>query len=64
MILEPKKRDSVTASTFSPSIHHEGMGPDAMILVSLIFSFKPDFFLTLLFHLHQEILWFLFAFCH
>ena len=56
MILEPKKRDSVTASTFSPSIHHEGMGPDAMILVSLIFSFKPDFFLTLLFHLHQEIL--------
>ena len=44
MILEPKKRDSVTASAFSPSIYHEGMGPDAMILVSLIFSFKPAFF--------------------
>ena len=32
-ILEPKKRKSVTASTFSPSICHEVMGPNAMILV-------------------------------
>ena len=40
VILEPKKRKSVTTSTFSPSICHEIMGPDA-ILVSLIFSFKP-----------------------
>ena len=32
VILEPKKRKSVTASTFSPSICHEVLGPDAMIL--------------------------------
>ena len=32
VILEPKKRKSVTVSTFSPSICHEVMGPDAMIL--------------------------------
>ena len=34
VVLEPKKRKSVTASTFSPSICHEVMGPDAMILDS------------------------------
>ena len=28
VILEPRKRKSVTASTFSPSIGHEVMGPD------------------------------------
>ena len=33
VVLEPKKRKSVTISTFSPSICHEMMGPDAMILV-------------------------------
>ena len=33
VILEPKKRKSVTASTFSPSICHQVMGLDAMILV-------------------------------
>ena len=33
VILEPKKRKSVSVSTFSPSICHEVMGPDAMILV-------------------------------
>ena len=33
MILEPKKIKSVTASTFSPCICHEVMGPDTMILV-------------------------------
>ena len=32
VILEPKKIKSVTASTYSPSICHEVMGPDAMIL--------------------------------
>ena len=31
--LEPKKRKSVTASTFSPSIHHEVMELDTTILV-------------------------------
>ena len=41
VILEPKKRKSVTASTFSPSVCHAVMGPDAMILVFfLIFSLK------------------------
>ena len=40
VILEPKKRKSATASTFSPSICHEVMGLDAMILVFLLFSFK------------------------
>ena len=34
MILEPKKIKSVTVSTVSPSICHEVMGPDTMILVS------------------------------
>ena len=33
VILEPKKMKSVTASTFSPSICHEVMGVDPMILV-------------------------------
>ena len=32
VILEPKKKKSVTVSTVSPSICHEVMGPDAMIL--------------------------------
>ena len=33
VILEPKKIKSATASTVSPSICHEVMGPDAVILV-------------------------------
>ena len=33
MILEPKKIKSVIASTFSPYICHEMIGPDAMILL-------------------------------
>ena len=36
VILEPKKRKSVTTSTFSPSICHAVMGLDAKILVFLI----------------------------
>ena len=32
VILEPKKGKSVTASSFRPSICHEVVGPDAMIL--------------------------------
>ena len=32
-ILEPQKINSDTVSTVSPSISHEVMGPDAMILV-------------------------------
>ena len=34
VILEPKKIKSVSISTVSPSICHEVMGPDAMILFS------------------------------
>ena len=34
VILEPKKIKSVTVSTVSPSICHEVMGQDAIILVS------------------------------
>ena len=34
MILEPRKIKSATVSIVSPSICHEVMGPDAMILVS------------------------------
>ena len=33
VILEPKKIKSVIAPTLTPSICHEVMGPDAMILV-------------------------------
>ena len=43
MILEPKKMKSDTVSTVSPSISHEVMGPDAMILVFWMLSFKPTF---------------------
>ena len=46
VILEPKKIQSVTASIFSPSIGHEVMGLDAMILVFWRLSFKPTFSLT------------------
>ena len=63
VILELKKRKSVTTSTFSPSICHEVMGPDTRILVFLIFSLKPALLLLLL-HSHQEAFQFLFTFCH
>ena len=43
VILEPQKIKSDTVSTVSPSISHEVMGPDAMIFVFWILSFKPTF---------------------
>ena len=46
VILEPKKVRSVTVSIVSPSICHEVMGPDAMILVFRMLSFKPAFSLS------------------
>ena len=52
VILEPKKIKPVTVSIVSPSICHEVMGPDAVILVFWMLSFKPTF----LFHFHQEAL--------
>ena len=46
VILEPTKIKSVTISLLSPSICHEVMGPDAMIFVLCMLSFKPDFSLS------------------
>ena len=40
VILEPKKRKS---DTVSPSLCHEVMGPDSMVLVFWMLSFKPTF---------------------
>ena len=46
VILELNKMKFVTASTFSPSICHEVMESDAMILVFWMLSFKPAFSLS------------------
>ena len=53
--LESPKIKSFTVSTVSPSISHEVMGPDAMMLVFWMLSFKPIYSLFL-FHFHQEAL--------
>ena len=52
LILESKKIKSVTASDFSPSVCHEEMGPDAIILIFNV-EFQANFF-NLHFHPHQE----------
>ena len=46
VILKPKKIKSVTVSIVSPSICHEIMGPDAMILAFWMLNFKPTFSLS------------------
>ena len=46
VIFELKKIKSVTASIVSPSICHEVMGPDAMIFVFWLLSFKLAFSLS------------------
>ena len=46
VILKPKKIKSVTFAILSPSICHEVMGLNAMILVFLTLSFKPVFSLS------------------
>ena len=46
VILEPPKIKSVTVSIVSPSICHEVMGPDAMMLVFRMLSFKQTFSLS------------------
>ena len=46
VILEPPKIKSVTVSIVSPSICHEVMDPDAMILVFWMLSFKSKFSLS------------------
>ena len=43
VFLDPPKIKSATVSTVSPSICHEVMGLDAMILVFWMLSFKPTF---------------------
>ena len=44
VILKPKKIKSITVSIVSPSICHDVMGLDAMILVFWMFTFKPMFY--------------------
>ena len=46
VILEPKKLKSLTVSIISPSICHEVLGLDAMVLVFRMLSFKPTFSLS------------------
>ena len=46
VILEPKKINSVTVSLVSPSICYEVMGPDDMIFVFWMLSFRPAFSLS------------------
>ena len=46
VILEPPKINSATVSIVYPSICHEVLGPDAMILVFWMLSFKPTFSLS------------------
>ena len=46
VILEPKKKKSVTVSIVSLSICHEVMGPDVMIFVFWMLNFKPAFSLS------------------
>ena len=46
VILKLKKVKSVTVSIVSASICHEVMGPEGMILVFWMFSFKPAFLLS------------------
>ena len=41
VILEPRKIKSATVSSVSPSISHEVMGPDAMIIPCITFVFCP-----------------------
>ena len=62
VILEPRKIKPLTVSIVSPSISHEVIGPDAMILVFCMLNFKPAFSLSSL--THQEALKFVFTFCH
>ena len=60
IILETKKIKSATISTVSPSICHEVMGPDTMILVFWTLSFKATFSETLKKHYYTlpYLVWF------
>ena len=60
--VKAQEKKSVIISIVSLSIYHEVMGPDTIILVFWMLSFKSA--LSHSFHLHQEAILFLFAFCH
>ena len=62
VILEPKIIKPVTVSTVFPSVCHEVMGPDAMILVFWMLTFKPTFHSPLSLSSRGSLA--LFAFCH
>ena len=53
VIWEPSKIKSLTVCIVCPSVCHEMMGPDAMIYVFWMLSFKPTFSLT--FHFQQRL---------
>ena len=55
-ILESKKIKFVTVSTFPPPICHAIMGPDVMILISSMLSFKPPLILLYSFILIMRLL--------
>ena len=63
VILEPKKIKFATVSTFFPSICHEVMGPDAMILVFFFFFYYASVYLFFSFKTVQKVeqiqFWFL-----
>ena len=62
VILKPKTIKSVTVSIVSSSICHEVLGPDAMIFIFWMLSFKPAFSLS--FSLSSRGSYFLFALYH
>ena len=62
VILEPPKIKSVTVSTVSPSICHEVMGPDAMIWVFWLLSFKSTVSLSWFSFIKDSLV--LLCFCH
>ena len=57
VIVEPRKIKAATVSMVSPSICHEVMGPDAMILVIWMLSFKPTFSLSSFTFMHWRRKW-------
>ena len=63
VILEPKKMNSVTVYTVSPSICHEAMEPDAVILVFWMLRFKPTFHSSLSLSFFKFFYFFIFFIC-
>ena len=63
VIVETKKIKSISTFTFSLSICNEMMRPNDINFFFFNVEFQASFF-TLFFHLHREVLYFLFTFCH